>query len=147
MILLVEDNPDDAALTLRALKNNGIANDVVHVSDGVEALEFLRGEGGFADRDPRMLPELVLLDLNLPRMNGLDVLRELRSDANTHRLPVVILTTSVEESDMASGYDLGVNSYVRKPVDFHEFVDAVRTLGTYWLLVNQGPPRITGQGR
>lgn len=140
MILLVEDNPDDAALTLRALKRNGVANEVVHVLDGEEALDFLRGHGQFSDRDTQTLPELVLLDLKLPRMSGLDVLRELRSAEDTHRLPVVILTTSTEESDMASGYDLGVNSYVRKPVDFHEFVDAVRALETYWLLINERPP-------
>jgi CheY-like chemotaxis protein len=140
VILLVEDNPDDALLTVRALSRNGVANEIVHVSDGVAALEFLRGEGPYADRSSRLAPIVVLLDLKLPKKDGLEVLQEIRADPALHRQPVVILTSSREESDRARGYDLGVNSYVRKPVDFAEFSEAVRTLGKYWLLVNEQPP-------
>jgi two-component system response regulator len=133
-IALVEDNADDEALTLRALKKHGIANDIVVLRDGVEALEFLLA----ADK---ALPNLVLLDLNLPRVNGLEVLQRLRSELRTQLLPVVILTSSNEERDLVEGYRLGANSYVRKPVDFVQFSEAVHQLGLYWLVLNQTPPR------
>src|SRR5574341_1099296 len=119
VILLVEDNPDDQALTLRALKKNNITNEVVVATDGVEALDYLFGTGSYAGRDPRELPQLVLLDLKLPRVDGLEVLKQLRGDQRTRLLPVVILTSSKEERDLVSGYSLGANSYVRKPVDFN----------------------------
>jgi len=131
-ILLVEDNPDDEALALRAFKKSGIMNEIVVARDGVEALEFL-----FATDGPR--PAVVLLDLKLPRKNGLEVLKEIRSDERTRRLPVVILTSSSEDQDMVESYDLGANSYVRKPVDFVEFAEAVSQLGVYWLLLNETP--------
>lgn len=140
LILLVEDNPDDVALTTRALRRHGIANEIAQVADGVAALDFLKAQGAYVDRRGHNLPTLMLLDLNLPRVDGLEVLRRIRADPDLHRLPVVILTSSKEESDVAAGYDLGANSYVRKPVDFLEFVEAVRTLGTYWMLVNERPP-------
>ncbi len=140
LILLVEDNPDDVALTMRALRRHGIANEIMHVPDGVAALDFLRAQGPYEHRRGHSLPTLMLLDLNLPRLNGLEVLRRIRADPTLHRLPVVILTSSKEETDVATGYDLGVNSYVRKPVDFLEFVEAVQSLGTYWMLVNERPP-------
>jgi DNA-binding response OmpR family regulator len=134
LIALVEDNPDDEVLTMRALKKHGIANDIVVLRDGVEALAFL-----LAPDQP--LPHLVLLDLNLPRVNGLEVLKQLRTEKRTQLLPVVILTSSNEERDVIEGYRLGANSYVRKPVDFVQFSDAVRQLGLYWLVLNQMPPR------
>lgn len=140
VILLVEDNPDDVALTLRALKKNNISNEVVIARDGVEALDYLFGEGAWAGRDPAKIPVVILLDLKLPRVDGLDVLRRLRGDQRTRLLPVVILTSSNEESDLISGYALGANSYVRKPVDFNQFSEAVRHLGLYWLLWNEPPP-------
>lgn len=140
-ILLVEDNPDDQALTLRALKKNNITNEVIVASDGVEALDYLFGTGRHADRDTRDLPELVLLDLKLPKVDGLEVLRRLRADPRTRLLPIVILTSSKEERDLVNGYSLGANSYVRKPVDFTEFMEAVRQLGLYWLLLNEPPPQ------
>ncbi|MDQ7801994.1 MAG: response regulator [Armatimonadota bacterium] len=139
-ILLVEDNPDDVALTLRALRAHRVANEVVVVEDGVEALEYLFGEGRYAGRDVRDLPAVVLLDLKLPRVDGLEVLRRIRADDRTRLVPVVILTSSEEEQDLLAGYSLGANSYVRKPVDFQQFVEAVRQLGLYWLLLNEAPP-------
>jgi two-component system response regulator len=141
MILLVEDNPDDEALTLRALAKNNIQNEVVIAHDGVEALDFLFGTGSYEGRDLSNEPQVILLDLNLPRIDGLEVLRRLRADERTRLLPVVILTSSLEEQDRIKGYGLGANSYVRKPVDFGEFVEAVRQLGLYWLILNQSPPR------
>ena len=140
VILLVEDNPDDEALTLRALRRANLGNDIVVARDGVEALDSLFGTGAHADRDVRHLPQVMLLDLKLPRIDGLEVLRRVRADERTRVLPVVILTSSNEERDRIDGYTLGANSYVRKPVDFNEFVDAVRQLGLYWLLLNQPPP-------
>jgi CheY-like chemotaxis protein len=133
-IALVEDNADDEALTMRALKKHSIANEIVVLHDGVEALEYL-----LAPDQP--LPHLVLLDLNLPRINGLEVLQRLREEPRTKLLPIVILTSSNEERDLIEGYRLGVNSYVRKPVDFVQFSEAVRQLGLYWLVLNQTPPR------
>ena len=141
VILLVEDNPDDEALTLRALKRANVGNQIIVARDGVEALDYLMGTGTHAGRDTRDLPQVVLLDLKLPRIDGLEVLRRIRADERTRLLPVVILTSSNEERDRMEGYALGANSYVRKPVDFTEFVDAVRQLGLYWLLLNQPPPR------
>jgi len=140
VILLVEDNPDDVALTERALKKNNIINTVVVAHDGQEALDFLTGTGVFEGAATDELPEVVLLDLKLPKVNGLEVLRAIRSDERTHRLPVVILTSSAEERDIVSSYDLGANSYIRKPVDFDQFVEAVRELGLYWLVLNQSVP-------
>jgi CheY-like chemotaxis protein len=140
IILLVEDNPDDEALTLRALKLNQIMNQVVVAHDGVEALAFLFGEGDAGASGERQAPQVVLLDLKLPKLDGFEVLRRIRSDPRTRRLPVVILTTSNEEQDRLKGYDLGANSYVRKPVEFGEFTQAVRQLGLYWLLLNQNAP-------
>jgi two-component system response regulator len=140
MILLVEDNSKDEALTLRALRRNNIQNKVVVARDGVEALEYLLG----SDRNPgsseHPLPELVLLDLKLPKIDGLEVLRRIRAAERTRLLPVVILTSSAEDVDVLEGYRLGTNSYVRKPVDFVEFTEAVRQLGLYWLLLNRPPP-------
>jgi len=139
-ILLVEDNPDDELLTLRALRKNKILNDVTVVRDGAEALDYLFGAGQYAERDTRDMPQVVLLDLKLPKLDGLEVLRRLRADELTRRLPVVVLTSSDEEQDILASYDLGANSYVRKPVEFHEFIDALRQLGLYWLVLNQPPP-------
>ena len=140
VILLVEDNPDDEALTLRALKKNNISNEVVVAHDGAEALEYLFGEGMHAGRDTQVMPQVILLDLKLPKVDGFDVLRKMRADERTKRLPVVILTSSNEEQDRISGYDLGANSYVRKPVEFASFLEAVKQLGLYWLLLNQTAP-------
>ena len=140
IILLVEDNADDVELTLRAFRKSNIVNEMVVASDGQQALDYLFVAGAYAARDPRVMPHVVLLDLNLPRITGLEVLRRLRADARTKRLPVVILTTSSEETDVIGSYDLGANSYVRKPVDFVAFAEAVRQLGLYWLLLNQPPP-------
>ena len=140
-ILLVEDNPDDEALTLRALRKNNISNEVAVAHDGVEALDYLFGRGGYAGRDVTDLPSLVLLDLKLPKLGGLEVLRQLREDARTTRLPVVALTSSNEEQDLISSYESHVNSYVRKPVDFVKFVETVRQLGNYWLEINQPSPK------
>jgi len=139
-ILLVEDNPDDEALTLRALKKNNIRNEVIVAHDGAEALEYLFGTGKFTGRNTDLIPQVVLLDLKLPKVDGLEVLRRLRADQRTKLLPVVILTSSTEEQDRIKGYDLGANSYVRKPVDFSQFIDAVRQLGLYWLILNEAPP-------
>lgn len=142
MILLVEDNPDDEALTLRALKKNNIKNEVVVARDGVEALDFLFGTGSHAGRDVHRVPEIILLDLKLPKVDGLEVLRKIRENEYTRLLPVVILTTSSEEHDRLLSYDLGANSYVRKPVDFQQFIEAVGQLGLYWLILNERPPVI-----
>jgi len=139
-ILLVEDNPDDEALTLRAFRKNNIRNEVVVARDGVEALDYLFGTGAHAGRDVAELPQVVLLDLKLPKIDGLEVLRRIRADSRTRTLPVVILTSSKEERDLVDGYREGCNSYVRKPVDFEEFVAAARQLGLYWLLLNEAPP-------
>jgi two-component system response regulator len=141
MILLVEDNPDDEALTRRALAKNNIQNEVRVARDGAEALELLFGTGGQAGQGSQAIaPELVLLDLKLPKVDGLEVLRRIRADERTRLLPVVILTSSREERDLVSGYGLGANSYIRKPVDFGQFVEAVRQLGLYWLVLNEPPP-------
>ncbi len=138
-ILLIEDNPDDEALTLRALQKNNILNKVVVARDGAEALDYLFCRGAYAQRDPLDLPELVLLDLKLPKVDGLEVLKQLRATQETRRLPVVILTSSNEQRDIVTGYDLGANSYIRKPVDFTQFTEAVRQLGVYWLVLNVPP--------
>jgi CheY-like chemotaxis protein len=140
VILLVEDNPDDEDLTLRALRKANVKNEVVVAHDGVEALDYLFGTGDWAGRDASALPQVILLDLKLPRVDGLEVLRRLREDRRTRLLPVVILTSSNEEEDRIAGYKLGANSYVRKPVDFGHFAEAVRQLGLYWLLLNEPPP-------
>jgi len=140
VILLVEDNPDDEALTLRALKKNNIVNQVVVARDGNEALDYMLGRGTYSGRDPNQIPQVVLLDLKLPKIDGLEVLRQLRADPRTKLTPVVILTSSNEEQDRFKGYNLGANSYVRKPVDFTKFIDAVRQLGLYWLVFNERPP-------
>ncbi len=140
LILLVEDNPDDEALTLRALKKNNIRNRVVVKRDGAEALDFLFCTGPDAARDPRDAPQVILLDLKLPKIDGLEVLRRVRADERTRLLPVVILTSSREEQDLINGYGYGANSYVRKPVDFTQFVEAVNHLGLYWLVLNETPP-------
>jgi two-component system response regulator len=142
VILLVEDNRSDVELTQRALAKAQIANEMVVAEDGQEALDYLWGTGAHAGRNVADLPALILLDLKLPRVPGLEVLKRIRADARTRRAPVVILTTSVEEQDLASGYDLGVNSYVRKPVDFGRFAAAVEQLGLYWLMLNEGPPKV-----
>jgi two-component system response regulator len=138
-ILLVEDNPDDVKLTLRALKKNNILNRVVVAEDGVEALDYLFGRGKYADRDLRAMPQVILLDLKMPKVDGLEVLQQLRAHEETKVLPVVILTTSNEERDRIESYKLGANSYVRKPVEFNEFLKAVRQLGLYWLILNEAP--------
>jgi two-component system response regulator len=143
-ILLVEDNPDDVELTLRAFRKSNIANDVVVARDGVEALDYLFGTGTHADRAGAPLPQVVLLDLKLPRIDGLQVLERVRANPKTKLLPVVILTSSTEERDLAIGYSLGANSYIRKPVDFQAFVEAVHQLGLYWLLLNHPPPAPSG---
>lgn len=139
MILLVEDNPDDEALAIRALRRNHISNEIVIARDGVEALDFLFGTGIHTGRDISIKPTVILLDLKLPRIDGLEVLRRLREDKRTSLLPVVILTTSSEEQDLLKSYTLGCNSYIRKPVDFIQFTEAVRQLGMYWLLMNEVP--------
>lgn len=139
VILLVEDNPDDQKLTVRALKKNNISNKIVIAADGAEALEYLFATGRFAGRDARERPSLVLLDLKLPKVDGLSVLGQIRADDRTRLVPVVVLTSSAEEQDLVRSYALGVNSYIRKPVDFLEFVDAARQLGVYWLVLNQQP--------
>jgi two-component system response regulator len=142
MILLIEDNPDDEALTLRAFRKNNMMNKFVVVHDGEEALDFLFRRGAYAARNPDDLPEIILLDLKLPKLDGLEVLRQIRADPRTRLLPVVILTSSKEEQDLIEGYSQGANSYVRKPVDFNQFVEAVRQLGLYWLVLNEPPPRV-----
>ena len=144
MILLVEDNPDDEALTLRALQKNNIINEVVVARDGAEALDFLFGTGAYAGRDLGLMPEVILLDINLPKINGLEVLEKIRANERTRLLPVVILTTSNEEQDKIKSYTLGANSFIRKPVDFQQFSEAIRQLGVYWLVLNQAPPLVKG---
>jgi two-component system, response regulator len=141
LILLVEDNPDDEALTLRAFRKNNVRNRIAVVRDGVEALDFLFCKGAYADRDPHDQPQVILLDLKLPKLDGMEVLERIRREENTRLLPVVILTSSKEEQDVIKGYSLGANSYVRKPVDFNQFVEAVRQLGLYWMVLNETPPR------
>jgi two-component system response regulator len=140
VILLVEDNPDDEALTKRALVKNKIANDMVVARDGEEAMEYLFGTGKYSGRDTSNLPAVVLLDIKLPKVDGLEVLRRVRADERTRLLPIVLLTSSKEEQDLIRGYSLGANSYVRKPVDFVQFIEAVRQLGLYWLVLNENPP-------
>lgn len=140
VILLVEDNEDDEKLTLRALKKKNVLNPVVVARDGQEALDYLFGTGIYAGRDVALMPSVVLLDLKLPKFDGLEVLRRVRSDSRTKRLPVVVLTSSKEEQDLVTSYDLGVNSYIRKPVDFEQFVEVAGALGLYWLLWNEPPP-------
>ena len=139
-ILLVEDNQDDEELTLRALSRNNISNQVSVVRDGQEAMDWLEATGPYADRDPDDVPALILLDLKLPKIDGLEVLRRLRANPRTALVPVVILTSSKEDRDRTSGYQSGANSYIQKPVDFTAFVDAVRQLGMYWLVLNEPPP-------
>ena len=139
IILLVEDNPDDVQLTLRALKKNNIMNEIIVAQDGVEALDYLFGTGKFSGRDMSVMPQMILLDLKMPRMDGLEVLLRIRADERTKLLPVVVLTTSNEDIDRIESYKLGANSYVRKPVDFNQFAEAVNQLGLYWLVLNEGP--------
>ena len=141
VILLVEDNPTDEELTLRALRKSNVANDVVVARDGAEALDYLFARGAYAARDPADLPHVVLLDLNLPKIGGLDVLRAIRADERTRTLPVVILTSSAEEKDLVGSYGAGANSYIVKPVDFSQFSESVRQLGLYWIVLNRTPPR------
>jgi two-component system response regulator len=141
VILLVEDNPRDEALTRRALAKSNIINEIVVAHDGVEALEYLFGTGLFAGRDLSVMPQVVLLDLKMPKMDGLEVLRKLRADERTRRLPVVVFTSSSEEEDVISSYSLGANSYVRKPVAFEQFLEATKQLGLYWLVLNESPPK------
>lgn len=138
-IMVVEDNEDDLELTLRAFAKNNILNEIVIAHDGVEALEYLFGTGAHEGRDLRIMPEVILLDLNMPRMGGIETLKNIRSNKQTKLLPVVVLTSSDEEKDMIESYECGVNSYIRKPVDFDQFVDAVRQLSLYWVMLNQHP--------
>ena len=140
VVLLVEDNPDDALLILRALKKNGVKNEVIVVRDGVEALDYLFGTGIYAGRDTTIMPQLILLDLRLPKIDGLEVLRRVRDDERTKLLPVVVLTSSRDDQDLVEGYGLHANSYVCKPVGFERFVEAVRQLKLYWLILNEPPP-------
>jgi len=144
VILLVEDNPDDEALTMRALRSNNVPSDLVVARDGAEALEYLFATGRYTGRDASLMPQVIFLDLKLPRIDGLEVLRRMRAHEGTRLLPVVILTSSNEEKDRGEGYSLGANSYVRKPVDFAQFNEAVRQLGLYWLLLNEPPPSPRG---
>jgi two-component system response regulator len=139
VILLVEDNPDDVKLTMRALKKANVLNEVVVAQDGAEALDYLFGAGNYAGRDVSQKPQVILLDLKMPKVDGLEVLQRIRANEKTRLLPVVILTTSSEDKDRISSYKLGANSYVRKPVDFNQFTEAVRQLGLYWLLLNEEP--------
>jgi len=142
IILLVEDNPSDIGLTKRALDKSHVANELVVAEDGQEALDYIFGAGAYAGRDITQLPTVVLLDLKLPRVDGLEVLRRIRADERTRRLPVVILTSSKEEQDVAQSYDLGANSYIRKPVDFTQLAQAILHLGLYWLVLNEPPPKV-----
>jgi two-component system, response regulator len=141
-IFLVEDNPNDVALTRRALNKSGMANPLVVAEDGQEALDYLFGTGAFQGRDPLDVPALILLDLKLPKINGLEILKRIRADPRTRRIPVVIMTSSNQEEDRATGYDIGVNSYIQKPVSFERFVTAISQLGIYWLLLNEEPPKV-----
>jgi two-component system response regulator len=143
VILLVEDNPDDELLTLRAMRKNNIANEIIIARDGAEALDYIFRKGNYAGRDLEEHPQVILLDLNLPKIGGLDVLREIRSNERTALYPVVILTSSKEERDLVEGYRLGANSYIRKPVDFNQFSEAIRQLGLYWLVLNEVPDPIS----
>lgn len=140
IILLVEDNPDDITLTLRSLRKNSILNEVVVAKDGVEALDYLFGTGIYAGRDTSVTPVVTLLDLKLPKIDGLEVLKRVRGNERTKLIPIVILTSSKQESDLIIGYSLGANSYIRKPVDFEQFNEAIRELGLYWILLNESPP-------
>jgi len=146
IILLVEDNPDDVDLTLRSFKKTNILNEVIVARDGAEALDYLFGTGAHVGRDTSIMPAVILLDLKLPKIDGLEVLRHIRADERTKLLPVVIVTSSKEEEDLVNSYGLGANSYIRKPVDFVQFSDAVKQLGLYWLLLNELPPT-RGGGR
>jgi two-component system response regulator len=146
VILLVEDNPDDVLLIVRALKKNGVKNEVVVARDGVEALDYLFGTGSYAGRDTTVMPQLILLDLRLPKIDGLEVLRRVREDERTKLLPVVVLTSSRDDQDLVEGYGLHANSYVCKPVGFERFVEAVRQLKFYWLILNETPPRAESPG-
>ncbi len=138
-ILLVEDNPTDAELTMRALKRKNMANQVVWVKDGEEALDFIFAKGEYSHRNPDDLPKLILLDLRMPKVDGLEVLQRIKAEENTRKIPVVVLTSSKEDRDIVESYELGVNSYVSKPVEFDQFIDAVSTLGFYWMLINNPP--------
>jgi two-component system response regulator len=140
IILLVEDNPDDADLAVLAFKESQLANEIVLAEDGVEAIDYLFGTGSYAGRDTSIMPQVILLDLKLPRMDGLEVLRRIREDGRTKLIPVVVLTSSDEETDIIRSYGNGANSYIRKPVGFPEFIEAVRTMGLYWLVLNRAPP-------
>ena len=140
IILLVEDNPDDELLAIRALEKNNIMNEVVVARDGAEALDYLFGAGAYAGRNMSVMPQIILLDLKLPKIDGLEVLRRLRNDERTKLLPVVVLTSSREERDLTESYSLGANSYIRKPVNFAQFTEAIRQLGLYWLVLNESPP-------
>lgn len=140
IILLVEDNPDDEILAIRALEKNNIMNEVVVARDGAEALDYLFGAGAHAGRDMSVMPQIILLDLKLPKIDGLEVLRRLRNDERTKLLPVVVLTSSKEDRDLTESYSLGANSYIRKPVNFAQFTEAIRQLGLYWLVLNESPP-------
>jgi CheY-like chemotaxis protein len=139
-VLLVEDNPDDVELAMRAFRKNNLMNKIVVAHDGAEALDYLFATGDYAERDPNLLPQLMLLDLKLPKVDGLEVLRRIRADERTKLIPVVILTSSKEEQDLVQSYTLHANSYIRKPVDFDQFIEAVRQLGLYWLVLNEPPP-------
>ncbi len=141
MILLVEDNPDDVDLTIRAFKKNDLKNEIVVKKDGAEALDYLFATGAYADRDASVMPDVILLDLKLPKVNGLEVLKSIRSDERTKYLPVVVLTSSREQKDIIDSYDMGANSYIRKPVDFNQFIEAIKQLGFYWLDLNEYPKR------
>ncbi len=141
IILLVEDNPDDVELTLHAFKKNNLLNEIVVARDGREALDYIFATGSHAGRNADGLPDLILLDLKLPKIGGLEVLREVRAAASSRHIPIVILTTSDDETDIANGYDLGVNSYIRKPVDFEKFMQTVKNVGMYWLVLNTPPPK------
>jgi two-component system response regulator len=141
IILLVEDNPDDVALTIRAFRKNNISNKIIVAKDGVEALDYLFGTGMYAGRDVKDMPVVILLDLKLPKIDGMEVLKSIRQNEFTKLIPVVILTSSAEENDRINGYKLGANSYVRKPVDFNQFIKAIKHLGLYWLVWNEPPPQ------
>jgi two-component system, response regulator len=143
-ILLVENNNDDATLARLAFKRGSFSNNLIIVRDGAEALEYLFGTGGYQDRDSACVPDIILLDLKMPRLNGFEVLRRIRADERTRTVPVIILSSSLEPQDLRKGYDLGANSYIRKPLDFNEFIEVVKNLETYWFVINQMPPRELG---